>query len=352
MHAQKMATKFLKQKPGLSLSLSLLLILALVFEPLPTSEAGTVRDLRGSNAAVQELAPRMRRAGPSWPDRVISATPTAREFNTSSIMNGHDADSWTALHMAALVSSFKSGNSVMCSGTIISARFVVTAAHCVHRGTSADALTDVRVWVGRTEPRSGRTYFASAVFVHAQYVGRVSRNDLAVIASDAAFARGTFRAATLARGRRALSAGKLVYTSGYGLVSTGADGDGVSGPVEQASRLQTVVLRVERVRTCRHFFARAIARAMSRRVTVCATDPRFPYAGDAGVCSGDSGGPLYTKKANGQIVVLGVLSFATTANCLDEGQVAGYFNVRAAVRLIDTLLKGNYTVMNEVLTRA
>lgn len=269
------------------------------------------------------------------------------QFNASMIMNGYDADIWTARYMAAIVIVFKSGTSTLCTGSIISSRHIMTAAHCVKNGYGA--MRQVRIWAGQKDSRAGRTYLATTVLVHKDFDLITSRNDFAIIVSDVPFDRGSFKTLRLARGRRSfLRAETLVYGSGYGLVSGNNEGGGGGGGVRFADRLQTVVLRIESVRACRKYFVRKYARTITKKLAICATDPRFPYGGDSGICSGDSGGPLYAKLSNGQVYVYGILSFATSANCAGVDQVAGYFNVGAAARLIETVVNGDVSVMNSV----
>lgn len=272
-------------------------------------------------------------------------------FNTSTIMNGYDADTMTALYMASVVIEFRSGVSTLCTGSIVSARHIMTAAHCVQNGYGA--LRQVRIWAGQKNSRAGRTYFASTVLIHKDFDLSTSRNDFAIIVSNVPFMRGSFETVQFAHGRRSfLRAETLVYGSGYGLVSAieeKVEGGGEEGGVNFAKQLQTVILRIESLRTCRKYFVREYARTLTKKLAICATDPRFPYGGDSGICSGDSGGPLYTKLSNGQVYVYGILSFATSANCAGVDQIAGYFNVRAAAQLIDAVLNGDTSVMKRVL---
>lgn len=284
---------------------------------------------------------------PYQPTPVRAASqPTGASVNASAIANGYDSDAATARYMAHIASTFAARETRLCSATVLTDRLVLTAAHCVTHETAA--LTAVRVWVGGTGLWAGRSYAAAAALVHPRYDRRASLNDVAVVAVAAPFASGTFATVVLGRRRRDATVESLLYASGYGAVAVDTD----TGAPVLAGRLQTTVLRVESVRACRAFFVHEFADTLSVRHAICATDPRFPYNGLTGVCAGDSGGPLYSKLPGGRVKVVGVLSARTPGSCPEIAQVAVYFNMRSAARLIGAVAAGDTTVMNDVLGRA
>jgi secreted trypsin-like serine protease len=199
--------------------------------------------------------------------------------SAGAVVGGANAPEGSAPYVVAVLAGGAGAawERVVCGGTVVAPRTVLTAAHCVRSaGPRAEVL------VGRTNllDRRGRRIRVIAAETHPRFDRLALRNDVAVLAlADAA---PVAPVAVAAPGRDALWApGAHATVLGWGALREG-------------QRSQTAWLQAGGV---------AIAGDAS-----CTQDPSVLCAGGAvDACQGDSGGPLVVA-VDGRPVQVGVVS--------------------------------------------
>jgi secreted trypsin-like serine protease len=166
-----------------------------------------------------------------------------------------------------------------CGGTLVAARKVVTAAHCVTSTTQAgprpDPAASVRVVAGRTDLRTseGRTASVAAIWVYPGFTSVTQGSDVAVLTLADALPYDPLP--LVAAGDRASYApGTMATVLGWGRT-------GENEP--QSSTLRSVTVPIVADADC----ARAEPDFKSPAM-VCAGVPE----GGRDACLGDSGGPM------------------------------------------------------------
>lgn len=212
------------------------------------------------------------------------------------IVGGRYATSGDDPWQAALIRTYQTGadRRPFCGASLVSATWVVTAAHCVDNGTGTG---DFYVLAGTTDVALGGIRRDPAeIFLHPGYVpGEHPRNDIALIRLVSPVPGiGIAPIAPLLPDREAaaLKVGALARVTGWGAVGQGG------GAVRD---LRYVDVRVFSNNDCNDpvAYAGAVMPEM-----VCAG-----YAeGGKDSCQGDSGGPL-TAVDQGQRVLVGIVSW-------------------------------------------
>jgi secreted trypsin-like serine protease len=189
------------------------------------------------------------------------------------IINGSSCtDSTSAVVRLSLLDSI--GNEYICSGTLISSQYVLSAAHCF---TTAN-ITTIRVVIG------GRTITGSSYVIHPgvqiDAVNGAVLNDASLVKLAQA---ATVTPLPLVSSEN-VSAGALVSIFGYGFDENGGIGTLQSGQMEVSSVSEN------------HIFA--------------------AYGGEgSNVCNGDSGGPAIYTTAFGISGVVGITSTGRRIDC-------------------------------------
>lgn len=190
--------------------------------------------------------------------------------------------------------------SQFCGGTVISPRFVVTAAHCLvsEEGTPIQPAT-VSVLMGSTDLNQpvNQPVGVVSVTLHPEYVSSQTSNDIALLELE-------FDAlvASVAIDDSTITLNDSGFVAGWGALQEAAEGQDQTFPNELHGAFVSLIPGT----TCDTRFPDYTGQISDRQL--CAGVP------DGGVdsCQGDSGGPLYRVVGEGAqrvVTLVGITSF-------------------------------------------
>lgn len=220
------------------------------------------------------------------------------------IVNGDTSGSDLARYLVRVEPSPKR----LCTGTLISSRIVVTAAHC-------NVDTSSKLYIGGRDESEGVYRSVSRVWTRREYRldpnGTGAQYDFAVLelSQDAPDGAGIMSIAEDAAIPRPDTYARV---AGYGMLETG-----VMNPTES---LYQVDVPITDDATCENTYIRD---KINLQRQVCAGYPN----GGCDSCQGDSGGPLLQYDASGHPVLVGIVSFGY--GCAMAGFPGVYLRVGA-----------------------
>ncbi|CBY12170.1 unnamed protein product [Oikopleura dioica] len=180
----------------------------------------------------------------------------------------------------------------MCGASIISSKYIVTAAHCI----DGKAASQVSVRIGSSRFDSGgRVVGVNNIFTD-NYRPSTVENDIAILELDSEISSSTDpNAQIIPFGSGNPPSGSTCYTAGWGLTSNGGS---------SSSRLMRVQLNIWGTSACRMVWGQSVSGSKQ----ICALGDR--YFGDLykDSCAGDSGGPLYCTY-KGETALYGIVSY-------------------------------------------
>jgi secreted trypsin-like serine protease len=201
------------------------------------------------------------------------------------VVGGVDADIKDHPWQVALNIPTPDGRSLLCGGSLIQDRWVLTAAHCF----PAPKLGGVGVKAGVTKRSTGVWGETDRVFVHEGYSGQTHENDIALVRLKYAPAGEII---PLAQPTQEIKPCELLEVTGWGRTAD-------RGPVSEILQKGEVPYTENVACNAQDAYGGAIKPGM-----ICAGFR------DGGVdsCQGDSGGPLVLRGPDGPVLV-GVVSW-------------------------------------------
>lgn len=227
----------------------------------------------------------------------------------------------------------------LCTGTLVDKNKVLTAAHCTSR-SNADrtliAFSNNIECAAKAKKRTVRTVTAQEIHPSYTYYstgGHVENatNDLALLKFSGSLPEG-YKVRPLPSKSYDTAKATELLMSGYGKTSESAEDSGTLRYTSAAAS-----------RLSKSFTMKSTGANYSIDKTLVVQQP------NNGVCSGDSGGPLYAKDANGILTLIGVTSMVADNNALKKEDVRAchgislFVDVRAQLDWIEkSMSKLNY----------
>jgi secreted trypsin-like serine protease len=231
---------------------------------------------------------------------LVPATAPATTTGAHASIIGGDVASISDFPSLAFIAVTEGRNGFTCTGTVISPRVVLTAAHCVEDLTRGGFIPagQYTVVTGFTNPYRTSRAERSAVTstrVSPEYNPGVGHGDAGILILAAPVAAAPIALATAADSAL-YEGGAPVQLAGWGLTRFG------SNPPPQTLQATAAVVQAPAACSAR---TKRYNPTYSPAAQMCTSNPP---AFKTGGCFGDSGGPAIARRADGSAVEVGVIS--------------------------------------------
>nr|XP_049696773.1 collagenase-like [Helicoverpa armigera] len=224
--------------------------------------------------------------------------------------------------LAGLVITLKTGETSVCSGSLLNHYYVVSAAQCWYDGESEGK--EVQAVLGSVSLFSGGTrVYAKTVTLHPEYDADKLLNDIAMMGFSYISFNSYVSPITLPVSYFSSLAGYRAQIIGFGKTST-------DGALNENASLRDVYVTVMNNTQCQEVYGSHVTAA-----TICTSGE-----GGKGACGGDGGGPLILRRfigAAGKDLLVGVVSFTAGSGC-EKGLPTGHTRVTSYLRWINSFL--------------
>lgn len=229
------------------------------------------------------------------------AAPTAAEAREYRIVGGEPATTTALPFTVGLDLQLRDGKRAVCAGSLIAARWVLTAAHCLVEDPIDPARSTVVIGATNLDAATADQRYGFAEHrALKQYATGNGGYDVGLVKLDRPASARQVRLARPKADAGLLRAGRAAITAGWGLTEDKLDGGRLS-----TDQLRRVALTLYSDSQCANGFAAAgqPASGLDFTTEICALAP------NRDACNGDSGGPLVVTDAVGQPVLIGAVSF-------------------------------------------
>nr|XP_018898285.1 PREDICTED: venom protease-like isoform X1 [Bemisia tabaci] len=250
------------------------------------------------------------------------------------ITGGSDASPREFPHMALI--GFGSPPKYQCGGSLISDRFVLSAAHCERHprfGGIQSILLGELDFSTESDDATPQTYGVSRVIVHPQYRSESTYNDIMLVELDRKVEFSLYIRPLCLQTKKTIPGTKGI-ASGWGRLEAGiflVESVGPSSPM-----LQKIQLPFVSHKKCNDSFkgnagTAQLMNGIDDRIQLCAGAEKGKDS-----CQGDSGGPLQISLGDCMYSQVGVVSFGRI--CGTAGSPGVYTRVSAYIPWIEKIV--------------
>ncbi|CAF3531095.1 unnamed protein product [Rotaria socialis] len=249
---------------------------------------------------------------------------------TAKIKGGIDAVWHTWPWIVSLFTSPRHGWS--CAGILINENTVLTAAHCLTNTKLGDikAIVGVHTVLGKLNPLN--YYSISAMFSHPNYT-HCCKNDIAILKLSKSVLYGPrINSVCLPfEPYAAIDHGKALINRTGVIIGWGDSSQNPVTNMVKSFTLQQADVTIFDGYHC----SRSYGHVFNPSTEICAGD----YHQQTDTMSGDSGGPLLVRQADGRWIVIGITSYGSAPT---PGMAPGvYANISAHTKWVEKFLKSN-----------
>ncbi|KAF9405012.1 hypothetical protein HW555_014054, partial [Spodoptera exigua] len=257
------------------------------------------------------------------------------KINIALVVGGRSAQRWEFPHMDFTGDDEKSESTQwLCGGTVISERFILTAAHCIYTKALGSVSYAALGLLKRTDPKElWNIHKIKRIIPHPEYSAPSKYHDIALLETETEikFAKNLLPAC-LDVGK---SNSRTAEASGWGRLGH---------KMNLADALQVVDLRQFEDKECADLFPphRHLKNGYNHEKKMCYGNHKEIFD----TCEGDSGGPLQTNQFKCQYTVVGVTSYGK--NCGIPGSAGMYTRVSYYVPWIESIIDNKYSPDNVI----